>query len=918
MVVRVRFALLVIVMSALFGMMGTAQAAGLSQIQPTPQFVLNGPTTQTLKIDAETPLAAQVSVAGRAELAIFRQQLNRLTKLDIRLDTAPTPENKGRFTLLLKKNDTWIGPQVWPDAPKKTEGYALVIEEGGIALSGNDSRGFFYGLQTILQLCMHATESDGQIPTARISDWPALSERTTLLIIKNLRRDGNIEYVKNLLAGLASMKYNSVFLQFDSAVPGPKYAFPETVKNPLTDAQVTDICATARKYHLDVNLAFQFGAHCTWMLAEPAYSKFGENFDQPFSWDNSNLCPLNADLWKVIADLVEHQMKLCQPKYVHIAHDEIGHGEFAEHPLCKNSGLSKEELIATSLRKLRQIIPANKAKMIMWHDLLMPDAFKSPPYLGVVNGPKLLDLVPPGVEIAIWDYAGSANHIPAIEYFTGHRRKFWVSTFEAAGASKVASYGDMYGGNGLIATHWHEGGFCTWDSPTSFSAAAMNATVAAAALAWNPREDAALTSNVDRVKIFHDAVEGMQPRIANADWSSLKLPTGPASSPDTSPSSASDSVLATFLNSLPGHLTTDSGIPFERFKQPIILAGGKGQTDEAARKKTITVGQDVVAVHFLHSCDTPAAEAGMSSWQAAQSRPEIGSYRLKFSEGEDVVIPLQYRWNIQDWNALQGAYATQIAWQGTFKQGISAKLTQASWTAPDNRARKLESIEFVSTTELGLSPALVGVTLQVPASKTNSSTDGLKDIDHVVFAENFDYDATQLLLNQWDGYELNAKVVKDGPGFKSAVEINLPANKGTTTDRLNFGKKNLNVDLSKANTLSLRMKTQMQPGDAVTCIVYLGNTKGEQSYWMYYGLTIDSQWQRLTLPLGSAVTEGTKPADGKSTVDTIMIAFWHKNQSPINVTIDDFTIGRYIGPEVFNTIPQTPTIHRIDLDSGKK
>lgn len=882
-----------------------ANAISLSQIQPAPQFVLNGSASESFKIDPSVQLSAQFSAAGKADSETFARQIQRLARLKVVTENSSPVDSRGRFSLLLKKDKAWRGPSVWPATPKRAEGYALVIEEGGFALQAFDARGYFYGLQTISQLLAQAVAGDGRIPLARISDWPAMSQRSTLLIIKNLRRGGNIEYVKNLLAGLAAMKYNSVFLQFDSAIPGPNSPFPETVKDQLTDAQVADICATARRHHLTVNLAFQFGAHATWILNEPAYAKFGENFKQPISWDNSNLCPLNPQLWKVLGDLVAHQIKLCKPQYVHIAHDEIGHGEFAEHPLCKNSGLSKEELIATSLRKLRQIVPPNTAKLIMWHDLLMPDAFKSPPYLGVVNGPKLLHQVPPGTDIAIWDYNGSPNHIPAIDFFTGNKRNFWVSTFEAAGAFKVGSYGAMNGATGLIATHWHEGGLCTWDNPTSFSAAAMNAMVAAAAAAWNPREDATLTANVDRVKLFHDLVEGVEPRIVEAEWQPLKTEVRQ----DTT---ANGTVLEDFLNSLPERLTADSGIPYDRFPQPVILPGKRGEGQPSERTKVFPVGRDVLAVHFLQTCDVPSAEAGMSSWQAAQSRPEIGSYRLKFREGEDVVIPLTYRWNIQDWNALQGAYATQVAWQATFGQGISGKLTQVSWSAKDGRARRLESIDFTSTTELGLSPALAGITLQTPSLQAETAGVAGSKVDNAILAEGFNYESTQALLNQWDGYELNARLTQDIPGAKSAVEVILPP--AANTERLNFGKKNLDLDLSKANTLSLRMKTTAKPGDAVTCIVYLGNTKGEQSYWMYYGLTINSDWQDLKIPLGMAVTEGTAPANGASKADTIMIAFWHKNQQPITVAIDDFAIGRYIGPEVFNSLAESPTHHRLRLN----
>lgn len=58
-------------------------------------------------------------------------------------------------------------------AAGKPEGYELIVESGGVSLTGADPAGLYHGLGTLAQL----RRGDGTVPCVRIKDWPAFSVR---------------------------------------------------------------------------------------------------------------------------------------------------------------------------------------------------------------------------------------------------------------------------------------------------------------------------------------------------------------------------------------------------------------------------------------------------------------------------------------------------------------------------------------------------------------------------------------------------------------------------------------------------------------------------------------------------------------------------------------------------------------------
>ena len=130
-------------------------------LQPTPQEYRAAegsiaiPTNYNLKLDAqlaETPAA-------------------RLLQQILPIDEASTAK-KASFTITLgvkgDKNVRKAGRHI----PTQPEGYYLQITQKGITVAGTDTRGLYYGIQTLAQLV-----AQGQLPLTEVTDYPDIRWR---------------------------------------------------------------------------------------------------------------------------------------------------------------------------------------------------------------------------------------------------------------------------------------------------------------------------------------------------------------------------------------------------------------------------------------------------------------------------------------------------------------------------------------------------------------------------------------------------------------------------------------------------------------------------------------------------------------------------------------------------------------------
>jgi hypothetical protein len=867
----------------------------LTNIIPTPQRILKD-ENKTLRLPEKNFQSLQITSEVVPDTQTFIHQCGRLLKWQLKTKVNPGFQKQGKYIMLWPFVENWKGPGIWPSTTDKKSGYTLGIYESGIVLSGNDREGFFYGLQSLLQIALLATEKRQDIPAAVILDWPDIARRAIKIDLSSLHSKSIFN--ETPFMRLAALKYNSVFIYLQKSLPGTKFPFPKTRPNPLSKTQIDNLKRILKKYHIKLNLAFQFGSHCSWLSNEPAYRQFIEQSPaKPIAWNCSNWCQTNPKLWEFVEDMLKRQIELCQPESILIGHDELHGGNIKTCPRCKKSTLSKEELIAHGIKKCHQIIRKNgkDIKIIVWYDQFISDSLTQLCGANVSDrdGEKILNMIPRDIEIALWRYHGDPVTVSLIEYFKKHNRKFWLATFLAGGERNNANYACQYGAEGIIETLWYAvKGFL---SDPSIARSAMHAIVGVANSSWNANTNANLFINSDPVHLFYLLGHGAKKSSGIPEFDYVHF-SETAKDNKSKSASSQHKILQKILRSIPrGHVrSTVNNIPFEIQNKPIVLASTKNTNDNHPVKSCINVDKKVNAVHFLHFCNIYDNSRNLDDVRTITQAPKIAEYRLHF-KNKVVKLPLHYRWEITDWNNNYSGFKSPIALKIPLQNNIRGIATSYSWYVTGEKPLLLEKIDFISDAKYGMNPVLLGVTLE-----TNKLFQGKLEkssFNTLAIRDDFEYKTTKELRKKWN-FNKNPKLAEQG----SMLKIDLPATKFSRTD---IGMKFNKRDLSESNAVSFRVYIDRTKESTVIPYIYLGNTK--QNYYYCSGLGIPKdcikQWYQVIIPFRRFYSTSKIPKGfGLNNINLIKISFWHKNKTADKILIDDFKVGYYEGKAIYNHI----------------
>lgn len=119
------------------------------------------------------------------------------------------------------------------------------------------------------------------------------------------------------------------------------------------------------------------------------------------------------------------------PMYFHVRLDEAREVVAAN---AERLGRAPDEVLADHVLRLREIIGAAGARMVMYHDMLLsPEDVRIGTALGgpPVSTARALDRLPRDIVINFWLYDFMAEHAPAIEHFTRRGFPVWVSPWLA-------------------------------------------------------------------------------------------------------------------------------------------------------------------------------------------------------------------------------------------------------------------------------------------------------------------------------------------------------------------------------------------------------------------------------------------------------------------------------------------------------
>jgi hypothetical protein len=281
-------------------------------------------------------------------------------------------------------------------ASLNAEGYILSVTAQRVVVAGADPAGVFYGLQTLKQL-VHGNSSDAFIQGVQIVDWPAMRWRG---VSDDISRGPvpTVDYVKRQIRTFAAFKLNLHSFYMEHAFSSIEHPLIGPSGGALTPAEIRELVAYARQYHVELVPEQQTFGHLHKALKLEEYNVLAET---PYG---DVLSPQQEGTYKLIADWYRELNELFPGKFFHIGADEtfeLGQGQSREAARVKGVGAIYFE----HLNRVRDLLKPYNRRLIFWGDIAL-------------NHRDLIGNIPRDMIVANWDYSPRDDYSPRLKPFT--------------------------------------------------------------------------------------------------------------------------------------------------------------------------------------------------------------------------------------------------------------------------------------------------------------------------------------------------------------------------------------------------------------------------------------------------------------------------------------------------------------------
>ena len=321
-----------------------------------------------------------------------------------------SPNSKSIYTSSLPASSS---ETEMPEA-MKPEGYAIIPDGKGLAITAASASGIFYALQTVKQLIEITPSASGPAPvlhTAAIRDWPALKYRG---LHDDLSRGPvpTLEFQKKLIRTLAAYKANIYSPYFEHTMQYTGHPLMAPPGGTITQAQARELVAYAAQYHVIIIPEQEAFGHLHYLLNWEQYAQLAE------TPHGHVLAPSQPDSIKLTHDMFNELATIYPSPFLHLGADEtVELGKGQTKPAVDAQGLGPVYLdfmqkIVTDLKPLNR-------KLLFWGDI----AYKEPALL------KAMPTSFKDATIAVaWEYNPQPKGFTRfITPFTDAKFETWVS-----------------------------------------------------------------------------------------------------------------------------------------------------------------------------------------------------------------------------------------------------------------------------------------------------------------------------------------------------------------------------------------------------------------------------------------------------------------------------------------------------------
>ncbi|GBC95366.1 Beta-hexosaminidase [bacterium HR16] len=658
------------------------------QVQWREGYLLLNKHTRVFAMDKASIPAAQS----------FVDMLRDRYGLTLRVSTG-TPSRKHNAVLFGLRPHLSRLPRAWQallQVPAQAEGYSLLVGATAAVVIGNDTRGVFYGSQT-LQQCLQARSEGAALKRVSVTDYPSLKFRGAHLFLGNNALPFHKKLIERIFSHLKlnSLVLESEYTRWDSA---PEIA----VDFSMDKRDLQQVIAFARRYQMEVIPLVQSMGHSEWIFRNGQNRDIAEDPENPRAY-----CPLNPRTYEFIDAIYDEAISLFQPRFFHIGHDEVAmFGRFPYHEQCKQRGLT--QLFVDDVLHHYNRFKQRHIRTMMWGDMLLhrtesadSAAFAESPE----EAQRRREMLPKEIIICDWHYQPR----PPEEFVQKNLRVLQEAGFEVIATTwytpmniyNLAKAAQQAGILGLLQSTW--AGFNISEAVLKPAFYQFSAFVLAAEYAWSnnsPPPDALPYSPDD---LFLDLYE--RRRLTARPRPGFALDISEAMNITAAQTDASGWLglgAEHDLRNLPRSEQSLGGVRFQLSTDPakpsaVVLASNMLPTKPLPSMVHFPVGRRASTLYFLHA----------TGWQVDRNRL-VGNYRILYADNTSETIPLEYGVNICAWDDTSPAYFAKVVWRSQTADGTPVALRALCWDNPHPQ-KTITAVEFSVVDEMA-APMLFAVT----------------------------------------------------------------------------------------------------------------------------------------------------------------------------------------------------------------
>ena len=329
------------------------------------------------------------------------------------------------------------------------EGYVVLADANGVVVAANTAAGTFYGLQTLKQL-VRGDGASASISAVKIVDWPTMRWRG---LSDDISRGPvpTVDYIKRQIRTLAFFKMNMHSFYMEHTFSSQSHPLIGPEGGSLTPAEIKDLVAYARNYHVELVPEQQTFGHLHKALRLEKYAELAET---PLG---DVLSPQQQGSYKLVEDWYKELNELFPGQFFHIGEDEtfeLGEGQSKAEAQAKGVGA----IYFQHLNRVRDLLKPYNRKLMFWGDIAL-------------HHPDLIGNIPKDMIVMNWQYGARDEFMTSIkpfqdaglQQFVCPGAQTWNQIFPNtdAAAKNIINFvrdGQKAGAIGMMNTTWDDDG----------------------------------------------------------------------------------------------------------------------------------------------------------------------------------------------------------------------------------------------------------------------------------------------------------------------------------------------------------------------------------------------------------------------------------------------------------------------------